>query len=886
MRRFLLWIGRLFLLSLVLGLVGGYLFANCYYNDEALGRRISEGFNKTHRGRLEIRRIHWKSSVLMALARQGYDDVEVHDLRIYDSRGEEAIHVPYATGRIRLWDIILHGDFFLERLKFTRARVRLERYERPDGPSPRGEPDEIGLIGAFEKRPRPADEAKKEGPSKAPRQSFIVVDRFELSGIQVLASLGEERLTLEDLKVGGRLRFASAAGRKPEELSFDLKPAATRGKAELGKRSFALTDLVVRRLATTPDIGEGLVVDAALGVDGARLALGGGLKGIGSAEGAVVAMKGEARGIGGLLAKLTGRAVRDEGSRLLVEASGPLSQLVAELGVEGLGLDEDPVQAKGINAQASYDRGLLTVRRMSAELLGGRLTGRASLCHGSGSWQATLLADRLSTGPLLGEGQEDLRGRLSGWLDAAGALEDPSQGWTRFDLRLERDAQRGPLPPSVRAHGDLHGSKERLDIRRLAVESDLLSVDTHGRFWPGKQEMDLALTAEAQRLRAFLLRLGKPPMVAALSLNGRARGRVMNPQFTGQGTLYGVQSSGVSLGSLGAGLSLRDGTLSADGVRGRLFGGSLTGQARVDLYKGDLRQMRPEPLIYARGGVAGLDLEPATKGAVEALVQGSFLVRGTPAFLRGRVQARSPLLWSGGHWYRDAALDLGFVGPRFEVSSLGVLREDGGHAKASGRFSTGPRGKVDLRIDVSRLPLAALPGLDRPEGKGPAPVSGEVETSGLRVLGTFAEPVLEGTVKLLGAAIRGVPAGDGELRLQPEEQHTALSGDLLSFLRVATGRLDLGRQKGVALKVRFTDVPVEKYVPELARHGNAEGKMSGTLDLEVGAPGGIRLAKLTVDKLALRLEKPEDPYDDLPGEVAELRNRGPILMHWEKGRLV
>ena len=98
MRRLLSWIARFLLLSLLLGAVGGYLFANHYYNDEALARRIADGFNKTHRGRLHIGRIHWKPSAVLQLLKDGYDDVEITDLRLYDARGSLVLQVPRAVG--------------------------------------------------------------------------------------------------------------------------------------------------------------------------------------------------------------------------------------------------------------------------------------------------------------------------------------------------------------------------------------------------------------------------------------------------------------------------------------------------------------------------------------------------------------------------------------------------------------------------------------------------------------------------------------------------------------------------------------------------------------------------------------------------------------------
>lgn len=884
MRRIFLWIGRSFVIFLALGLVVGYWFANRYYNNEALGDRISAGFNKNHRGRLEIRRVHWRPSVIWGLARRGYDEVEVQDLKIYDSRGELAAHVPRAVGRIRLWDIILRGDFFLEHLTFSKATVRLEEYTRPDGPNKEGVVKEIGLLGAFEKRPIPLGEKEPTKPSDAKRRSYFVVDRFDVKGVHVEAVLGDKRLTLEDLRLAGQLRYASGVGTRSSLLSYDLRPGASRGILQLGTQRFGIQGVSVTRLQCTPKEPDKIIAEANARVEGARLTLVGGIRGLGGKGSPTVAATGEARGFGEFLAKATGRQVRDEGSLLTANVSGTLASPVATLKVKGLGLDHDEVRVSEVAALARYEGGLLRVHRFSSRLLDGTLKGRAELHPASGKWQATFIADRLFTGSLVPPGREDLRGRLSGWLDAAGALDDPSRGWTRFDLLVHRDDPTGPLPPSVRAHGSLHATRERLDIRQVEVESALFTLDARGRFWPQTREMDLALKADARRLRRFLMQLGKPPLLAALTVVGRVTGRMENPRFTGRGTAYGVQSGPVTMQSLAAGLTLRDGTLGAHDLQGSVFGGRLRGTAQVGIYRGDVRRMRPHPLISASGGVTGLDLEPATGGAVEALVNGTFQVRGTPDFLRGRVRARSGVVWWADHWYRDASMDVAFRGSRYTVHSMGLRREEGGEARVSGVFSTGPRGKIDLKVDVSRLPLAALPGLDREPGN--PPVSGEVSTQGLRVLGSFAEPVLEGTVRLLGVALRGVPAGDGAIELRQAGDHSALSGNILSFLRIATGKLHLGRDKGVSLRLAFTEVPLEKYLPELGSQGKAEGRVSGTLDLDLSAEKGIRLAKLTVDKLALRVEKPEDPFEDLPAEVAEIRNSGPIQIRYEDGRLV
>ncbi len=882
MRRWLVWIGRLVLISIVIGVIGGYWYANRYYNNGALARRISEGFNKTHRGRLEIGRVHWKSSAILQLLRGGYDDVEVTDVRIYDSRGELALHVPRAVGRIKLWDIILRGDFFLKKLRFRQATVRLERYVRPDGPTRDGTRTEIGLIGAFELRKPDLAKKRRLKKKKESRQGFMVVDDFDLSGVRVIASLGDVGFELREVGLKGHLYWATAGGGKPASLRYDLRPTAQRGTLRYQDRTFALSHVDVRRLEATKKRPDQVLVDARVGVDDARLLVRGGLVGLGQEQGPTLALEARLQRFGGLLAKLTGRQVQDEGSLFEARVSGPVVDPVADLHVSGLGLRHDRVRLRGLEASARFETGVLRVSQLSASLLGGTLQGRARLHVGSGRWRATLTAHQLGLAPALPPDQSEMAGNLSGWLDAAGALGDAARGWTRFDLTVDRRGRPGPLPPRVRVSGELHASAARLDIRRLAVESSLVDLKTHGRFWPQRNEMDLALKVQAKRLRGFLLRLGKPPLVAAVSLIGRMRGRTINPRFVGQATAFGVRSGPVSLRTVKAGVGLRNGTVAATDIRGRIYGGALYGKARVGLYRKDVTHPLPQMRIWAQGGFNGLDLEPATGDAVEALVNGRFQVRGTPAYLQGRLRARSKILWAAHQWYRNAQLDVQFSGPRYQLRLAEINREQGGHVRASGTFATTRRGRMNLEVDVSRLPLAAIHGLD---GERP-PVAGVLNARKVRVQGTFAAPVLDGTIALVKARLRGVPVGGGQIRLVPRDQYTELEGQILSWLKLVKGRLDLGAAKGVALRLRFTDVPLEKYLPEVRGRGNLHGRMSGTLDLAVGTPGGVRQARLQVDKLALQVSKPEDPFEDLPPEQAELQNDGPIVVRYDNGRLV
>jgi hypothetical protein len=432
MRRVVIFIGRLVLISLIMGVAGGYYVANQYFNDGALAQRLTRSFNRTHRGRIQIGSIHWRSKAVLQLLRAGYDDVVITDLRIYDSRGHLALHVPRAVGRIKLWDVILRGDFFLKSLRFDQAIIRLERYLRPDGPNRAGDPHEIGLFGAFETTKKLAREELAGKRASAGRRSYMVVERFDLKGITLITDLGDVGLRLDDASLGGRLHYASAESSRPARLHYDLRPAARGGALRYKEQLFDINRLEVRRLSATRKHPDRVVMDATVGVDQATLTVRGGLLGLGQkagpgakkgargapSGGPTVALQATAIGFGKLLAKLTGRQVVDHSSKLEASLSGPITDPAGVLRVSGLGLRHGKIEATELQLAAHYETGVLLVDRLVVKLFRGRLAARARLELGSGQWRASLKATGLDTGSALAADQrESLGGTANGWLD-------------------------------------------------------------------------------------------------------------------------------------------------------------------------------------------------------------------------------------------------------------------------------------------------------------------------------------------------------------------------------------------------------------------------------------------------------------------------------------
>jgi hypothetical protein len=395
--------------------------------------------------------------------------------------------------------------------------------------------------------------------------------------------------------------------------------------------------------------------------------------------------------------------------------------------------------------------------------------------------------------------------------------------------------------------------------------------------------MDLALKAEGKRLRTFLLKLGKPPLLAALSVVGRVKGSVYNPRFLGTAQVYGVRSGPVRLRRVTASVGLAGGTLSATDVRTCLYGGTISAWARVGLYDRDVRKMYRNQHLKAGGQFAGINTAGPTRGAVRALFGGRFDVKGPLGYLRGGLTARSRSLWAARQHYQNAQLGVRFRPGRLTIDKGLVYRNPRQYLSVKGRIYT--RGRIALKVTLKRLPLSIVPALAGPD----PPVSGTVDTEALTVTGTTAAPVLDGTVRLLHAAIRGVPAGGGTIRLTPNAagDQTKISGSVLSFLSFVgqRSRLSLGTPPAAELRFDFQDIPLETYLPELARLGDIQGTVSGTLTVTAGSPGGIQKARLVIRRLHATLKKPLDPFDDQPPRPAIVKNWGDIVMTYDGERL-
>ncbi len=385
-RRWRRWLGVAALLLLGAGL-GGWLFLQARYNDEALAASLVRDFNRTHRGRITIERVHWGPHAVWALLRGGDTDIQIENVRIFDPGGSLVARVPEARARLDVRALLLDDHLVISRVRAQGALIRLapvgsaepgeaasarERGSPAAPPGPR-----IGLLAAL------ASKAGLPGFIAAPsgEPSVTVVDGIHVSGIRVEARLARPRLAarLVGAALRGSVRHVSD-GHRGQWLRLRLELRSGPGFVKWRKRRLALRSLELHRLELgqspgDPDLRVAASVKA--GARPAKLWLWGRVRELLSAEPARLALQVRARGFGALAARLSGQPLRERDSGLVAHLGGALAHPQGRLRLGGLGFAHPRGQAtlRDLVAVATDDALWLDSLRLTAA--GGTVRARA-----------------------------------------------------------------------------------------------------------------------------------------------------------------------------------------------------------------------------------------------------------------------------------------------------------------------------------------------------------------------------------------------------------------------------------------------------------------------------------------------------------------------------
>jgi autotransporter translocation and assembly factor TamB len=211
----------------------------------------------------------------------------------------------------------------------------------------------------------------------------------------------------------------------------------------------------------------------------------------------------------------------------------------------------------------------------------------------------------------------------------------------------------------------------------------------------------------------------------------------------------------------------------------------------------------------------------------------------------GQVAIALPKLSVHGDVYTDGLMKVALTDEGARVQELTLARARGG--SVSGRGTIGWSGELALDLYPRDFPLAAIPWLQ----SVPVPIAGTL-SGDLSLGGTVDRPVPGGILSLLAFKVRDAFLGKGTLKLDPGSDAIHINGDFFGNVHV-DGYITLVPKLSVVASIRFKDLALERFYPEIQKLAEVHGLASGEAAITIDSESGLTFAKLTLDQLTLTL---------------------------------
>src|SRR6185437_5441272 len=430
-------------------------------------------------------------------------------------------------------------------------------------------------------------------------------------------------------------------------------------------------------------------------------------------------------------------------------------------------------------------------------------------------------------------------GRLDGKVDAHADLGKKAARIKKIDLRFARSGPRG-LPREVRVRGGAELTGGQVKTEGLTVSVAGADATARGTFDLDHQLVDLALGVVASDLARLCGELGLPPLAKDARLDLRASGRLDDPGATGQATVHDLGAGGRKMRELSAKFGLEHGLARLERLSGPAFGGEIDAHGSLRLWEKSAHRPLKSPIVDLK--LSARDIDLATL-APEAGVGGRLTVSADAHGPLDAVKARVAIPAGTPIEALGDKLSLGPValetdGKSLFVEGFRVARRGGGAVEAHGRIGLAHQ-DLDLDVDLTKIPIAAIPGA----ADAGVPMSGFVSAK-LHLGGRPDRPELRGDVDLADIVVRGVQLGKGHLALAPavvgpqRAPGVAIHGQLFDRFDVDVDAALLPKGPSVHGRVAFRRLELHTLAPELVALGDGRSVASGrvAIDLDPGQP--------------------------------------------------
>lgn len=795
--------------------------------------------------------------------------IEIRGTHIYDAEGRIVLDFPVAHARLHMGRIVwsqFFGLFGPNRIRLRFADVNLPHSLARIALTSTGE---VNIVQAFSsKRVR-----------YNPGGVVIEVGHVSFADLDFSIALAGWSTHLPHATAQGDLRYSSLPeeNRDPARPAFNYSVApirAAHGEVKLGQMTFPLEEFAASRFGAPVDARDELRFAATTKCRGAQLTVDGRLAQVYSHP-ASVDLRLEAEHGGGLLALLPIEGLLRGDPHGRVHLFGPIPEVRMEGELGGGELHVAGLVGRELRTDLLLAEGKLELRRTGLAIARGHIEGSVTLDFVQRRWTGDLSArgidpERLE--PLLPEAaRRFLAGRLEGRFRVGGSLDSRRHPERirieRIGARLER-SRHDRWPRVLEASGQVGMAPERIDLDIVSRAGSRLAGSVRGWIDPRRRQTSAAVTLKSPDLTAILRQLGWPDVARGFSLKAMVRGDLLQPKVSGHVSARDVGSGEIRLPRIEADVLLEQGRLLVDQLIGEGLGGSVAGEAALQLWDGPFTRPLAEPVLKAQLDATRLQLGMLVgSSALTGELAGRLVLDGPLLRPVGLAEMTLPRLMLFGDGYHDGQLVVGLDGDGLEIKHLALMRDAGGRFYGGGRI--GYDGALDVRLNPQDFPLAALPPLRS------LPVNLEGIISGkVRIGGHIDRWTPEGIIHALGIKVRDLLLGDGTLELVPGGDAIHLVGDFFQRFHV-DGYLTLSPNLAVSVAVQFRELPLETLLPEMKKLAEVQGVISGEARFSYDAAASTSYLELRLSQLQLTLTS---PGEEAGKRVDRFSNRGNIII--------
>jgi autotransporter translocation and assembly factor TamB len=841
------------------------------------------------RGTIEVKSINWPARILWDVVTDNPTPLVIEGVTITDPDGVVVLRAPRLelkvpprsalSARIKMYDLKIGPDVFW---RFADTK---------DGKN-------NGFLSAVAPKPKIRPEGSEPPPEAEPSDFLIQIVNADLDGFTAEFDYpGAWGLLLSDIKGTATLRVEG------DFVGFDCQNVDARkgGHLTILTETLPFDRVKVKRVATTPEWRNDIFLEIDHADTGKSILTGkgffthiydGGPAGIdlhaefANAANALDSVHGP------ILDSVGDLEITGDDARIVLDLTEPFERIAINGTLAGLDIRRETMHAKDTTFDLHFVAQPLEVSTRSFRFnapdkgqleLGARLWADATRDDDHNQepdlvLKSTVAFKNLSTRTYVPKAQQAMAaGSIDGNLDAefnlattAGRIRIP-----RLDIRRARAAG---LPRRIGIDGQASFSPTAVETTGIHVRVPGATAQAKGKIDLVKQSMALSLRTAAHNLGQALAPFGVPNVAHSAQANVQVSGAFDNPSVSGSAK---IQKVGVAGGpifpEIRTAFSLHNGLATLKSLHGEILGGSIDASGSAKLYRNTVAKMLKTPSVEIK--VSGKTIELGSLLA-DAIVTGALSFEASAAGPVNKINGKLDLprgtqLTVLGEAFTLDGLSVEVTPTAITLRPMQLNRKNGGRLMLEGSLGLAGNMPLAMHLRIDDFPLAGAPGV----AASGMDVQGTLSAD-LKVGGTIATPLLEGTLAFDDVAVDTIALGDAQLAFETRADGTiATTGKLFALATVeAQAKLfPAGPHADVVLA--FNALKIEEILARMGKPVELQSRLTGTVNLAI-RPGKDPSATVRLTEVWVALSEQLAAATGAAETPLSIKNRGDIVAHW------